>query len=110
MDKILVNMEALRLAHNIPSNTSIRVMVGPDANQKSYILSGTPQRIVEIGVPFVELLTSDSKPDQQRLAEDAEFRFLEAANQLVTEDIIFYTHLRVNWALPAFRWRLARVC
>ncbi|MDQ5893655.1 MAG: hypothetical protein QG640_667 [Patescibacteria group bacterium] len=63
-------------------------------------------RVVDVGIPTVDLLSPESTRQNGSLSTTAVAEFDEALKKLVKRGTKFYTMLRPNWALPAVLWEL----
>lgn len=105
MDRIVTDINVICTSHRMRPR-HIDTMVELDGRQ--YSLVGMSTGVVDISITSVELLRSDSTPQRQFVAGDAESSFLAAARDLVNRGKPFYTFLRGTWNLPAYKWELNR--
>jgi hypothetical protein len=103
MDRIVTDFDEFCTTHRMkPQNVDVAV----ELDGRYYSLVGKSTGVVDLSVLSVELLRSDSTPQRQFVAGDAPSKFLDAAHSLVKNGTPFYTCLRGNWNLRAYKWEM----
>ena len=103
MNKV-IDLSVILAAHasQAPSMTII-----VDVDGGKHKLKGVSQRLVQIGIPTVTLLTDDSTTQRFILSGDASVEFTLAAHELVRKGTAFYTQMRPDWNIPMIFWQKA---
>jgi len=73
---------------------------------KKFTICGKETRMVQIGVPTVELLTKNSTPENMCLSGEAISYLREAVRCLIGGGVNFYTELKSGWNTPVFYWEV----
>lgn len=89
-------------AHSVKS-PSILMSVRAGVHRK---LRGEMTKIIDVGVPTVQLLTSDSTTESTVVSGSALSEFAQAVHELIENKKPFYTQLHKDWSHPAFEWSL----
>ena len=99
------NILSILAAHNA-QNISTTIEVEIVFEGRTYTLLGTRESVVDLCMRTVEMLASESAPQNQIVANTAPEAFECAVEMLIKKGSKFYTVLRSSWALPALCWEI----